>query len=106
MGTTTKYIFRCYAEGRADDWEAICLDLDLAVQGTSFGDVQRSLNDAIAMYVERALELPEPDRSRLLRLDGAPLWIRLRYAWKVIRAALIGGHDQAIQQAFTVARAA
>ena len=30
---------RCYAKGHTGDWEAICLDLDIAVQGESFEDV-------------------------------------------------------------------
>ncbi len=106
MSGQSKYVFRCYAEGCEDAWEAICLDLDIAVQGDSFADVQRSLNDAIAMYVERALELPESDRARLLEQDGAPLGVRLRYAWKVLKTALIKGPVQETQQAFTVALAA
>ncbi len=40
---------RCYAEGRDDSWEAICLDPDIAVQGESFAEVVDSLNEAISM---------------------------------------------------------
>ncbi|WP_256445687.1 hypothetical protein [Skermanella sp. TT6] len=39
--------FACIAEGRDGEWEAFCLDLDLAVAGTSFEEVYRDLNKAI-----------------------------------------------------------
>ncbi len=53
-------IVRCVAEGRGDEWEAICLDLDIAMQGQSFEDVFASLNKAIALHIETALDLPAP----------------------------------------------
>ena len=34
----------CYAEGSGNAWEAICLDFDIAVQGTSDQDVMNKLN--------------------------------------------------------------
>ena len=53
---------QCIAAGHGDKWEAICLDLDLAVQGHSFEEGQ-SLGVAIEMYVERATEAPERDHN-------------------------------------------
>ena len=68
----------CFAEGRDGDWEAVCLDLDIAVQGASFEDVFRSLPEAIDLYVEAATELPDEDRKRLLDRP-APLHVRLKF---------------------------
>ncbi len=38
-------VLRCYAEGRNGEWEAICLDLDIAVQEKSFEDAFHALTD-------------------------------------------------------------
>ena len=40
---------RCYAEGRDGSWEAICLDLDIAVQGGSFEGVQLAAGSDLAV---------------------------------------------------------
>ncbi len=58
--------FRCFAQGTDGDWEAICVDLDIAVQGDSFENVKLLLDCAISTYIEDAMcESPEV-RSRLL----------------------------------------
>ena len=63
---------RCYAEGRDGDWEAICLDLDIAVQGSSFEEVFRSLQEAISLYLETR------HRSAAARNDGICSTVRHR----------------------------
>jgi len=63
---------RCYAEGRPGEWEAFCLDFDLAVQGESLPEVIESLDTAISLYLERVGELPAAEKSRFLR-RRAPL---------------------------------
>jgi hypothetical protein len=68
----------CVAAGHDDQWEAFCLDLDLAVQGNSFEEVRNSLNKAINVYVKSASAQPEPDRTRLLHRK-APVLVRLRW---------------------------
>src|SRR5262249_7788297 len=75
---------QCVATGHGDKWEAICLDLDLAVQGHSFEEVRQSLGVAIEMYVERAMEAPEPTRSQLLNRK-APFFVRLIWALRLFR---------------------
>jgi predicted RNase H-like HicB family nuclease len=65
----------CVASGRDSQWEAFCLDYDLAVQGQSFEEVRGLLKDAIEMYVDTAVKEPEPNRSRLLAR-----WPRSRFA--------------------------
>jgi predicted RNase H-like HicB family nuclease len=57
---------RCYAEGRDGDWEAICLDLDVAVQGSSFEEVFGLLRQAISLYLESVAEVPQQERHSLL----------------------------------------
>lgn len=77
----------CIATGRNDQWEAFCLDFDLAVQGRSFEEVQRCLSRAIDMYVEAALAEPEPVRSQLLSRE-APFFVRLMWAWRLFMATI------------------
>lgn len=55
----------CCAEGKDGRWQALCLDLDIAVQGSSFDEVVHSLNDAMALYLETVADLPAEDRERL-----------------------------------------
>ncbi len=68
----------CMAQGHGDAWEAICLDLDIAVQGESFNDVKRALEDAIASYLEAARREDPQTRQRLLA-RRAPLSVRAGY---------------------------
>jgi hypothetical protein len=79
----------CIATGHDDQWEAFCLDYDLAVQGRSFDEVRRFLDKAVHMYAERALELPEPARSQLLNRK-APLSVRLMWAWRLFWRTVLG----------------
>ena len=77
----------CVASGRGTDWEAFCLDFDLAVQGRSFEEVRSSLGRAIDMYLDSVLKEPEPLRSRLLARK-APFLVRLSWAWRVFWSTL------------------
>ena len=71
-------LLRCYAEGRDGEWEAFCLDLDLAVQGENFEAVYHGLNDTITLYMETVSSLPEADQRRLLQ-ERAPLSLRFNF---------------------------
>jgi hypothetical protein len=79
----------CVARGGADRWEALCLDLDLAVQGRSFDEVRSLLEEALRTYMEDARAEAEPSRSRLLA-RRVPLRVRLLWAWRFFKAALYG----------------
>lgn len=57
---------RCFAEGRAGQWEAVCVDLDIAVQGESFQEVYDDLNKAIVMYMDRVADLPADEQRAFL----------------------------------------
>jgi hypothetical protein len=78
----------CVARGRDAVWEAFCLDLDLAVQGTSFDDVKGQLERAVSGYVEAALAEAEPARSQLLN-RRAPLFVRMTWGWRFFLAAVL-----------------
>ena len=69
---------RCMAKGRDGEWWAICVDLDIAVDGRSFQEARESLNAAIEQYLESVSELPEQDQTRLLN-RRAPLYLRAQF---------------------------
>ena len=73
----------CYAFGRDDRWEAICVDFDLAIQGTSFRGVQDGLNALIKTYITDARKETEADARRLLD-RRAPLLVRARLALQLL----------------------
>lgn len=79
----------CFARGRPGEWEALCLDLDIAVQGVSLDDVLKRLEDAIHSYVQDA-EAEPPEVARRLLSRKAPLSVRVRlvgsYVLHVIRS--------------------
>ena len=83
-------ILRCYAErSEAGGWEAICLDLDVAVQAGSFDDAVAELHRAIDLYLESVADLPESERARLLHRP-APLSLRLKFLWAMVRGLFAG----------------
>ncbi|MSO88756.1 MAG: hypothetical protein EXQ89_02080 [Rhodospirillaceae bacterium] len=99
-------VIRCYAEGHANEWRAVCLDYDIAVEGRSFREVYDSLLDAVFIYVQRAQELPEAERAKLLR-RAAPLPERLKMFWWAVRASQFGSDkDDNCRASFTVPCAA
>jgi predicted RNase H-like HicB family nuclease len=83
-------ILHCHAFGSDHQWQAICLDLDLAVQGGSFEEVFQLLKEAIAFHLEGISELPEADQRRLLN-RRVPWLVRLRFA---LAAAMMGWRDR------------
>lgn len=92
----------CYAEGKGREWEAICLDLDIAVQGHSFAEVYQSLNEAIDVYLESVEALPEAEQARLLSRK-APLRVRVKFFWFAFKSLFSGGDDDNQHAEFTLA---
>lgn len=88
----------CYAQGRDGDWEAICLDLDIAVQGRSFEEVFGSLQEAISLHYETVAELPVDQRPALLHRP-------VPFLARVVRGLFAGGDDRQRHQ-FTMPVAA
>ena len=70
---------RCYAHGRGQNWQAICVDYDLAVHGSSFQEVKTALETSLKMFLEAVAELPPEERSRLLARK-APWYVRAKLA--------------------------
>lgn len=66
----------CYAYQRHQVWEAICVDLDVAVFGSSRDEVMRSLRDAVDLHLEAVAELPVEERQAMLA-RRSPLHVRL-----------------------------
>ena len=66
-----------YAWGHGSDWEAICVDFDIAVQGHSLEEVQRELRDAVDTFLDYAGDLPVEEREHLLSRKS-PWGLRLR----------------------------
>ena len=96
-------ILRCTAEGRGDKWEAICLDLDLAVQGRSFEEVYKGLNEMIFSYLETVSTYPPADRARLLN-RRAPFALRLKHTVMYLLAYLFGRDSNTERHDFTALR--
>ena len=91
----------CYAEGRQGRWEAICLDFDLSVQGETFEQVYRDLNQSIEMYMEYVATLPKEERGQFLG-RRAPLNLRLKYVWALLWAAFKSKTNDAERAGFLV----
>ncbi len=80
----------CYAWGKPGDWEALCVDLDIAAEGSSFEEVKRDLELAVEDFLDYASELPELDRKSVLSYRTPwPLRMQLalRYRWSVAAEA-------------------
>jgi predicted RNase H-like HicB family nuclease len=95
----------CYAEGRDGDWEAICLDLDIAVQGASFEDVFASLQEAISLYLESVTDLAPEERPPLLRRP-APFPVRLKFLTHALRGLFADSDGGRQRHQFTMPLAA
>lgn len=79
----------CVAKGNEEGWEALCVDLDIAVEGRSFEDARARLNDAIRTYVEDASKEDSATYQALIQRK-APLHVRLAWAWGLFVHALFG----------------
>ena len=67
----------CYAWGKPGDWEALCVDYDIAAQGTSLEEVRRELADAVETYLDYIADLPENEQAAFLNRK-APASLRIR----------------------------
>lgn len=96
---------KCYAQGSQEHWRAVCLDLDLMVEGRSFQDVKEKLNRMVHTYIEDALSEAEPHRSRLLTRK-APWYVQA--AWRLsflLRLLKRRNHDDESVVGFQVCHA-
>lgn len=100
--TRPQRVLYCYASGREGVWEAICLDLDIAVQGSTFVGSSAFLQEAIALYLQTVSELPEADRAALLS-RFVPFWTRLGFAIDAFWFTLRASADGHLKHQFTMA---
>jgi hypothetical protein len=91
----------CFARGRANEWEAICLDFDLAVQGRSFDEVRDLLMESVTTYVEDVAKEDSRTADRLLN-RRAPLHVRTHYLLGWILHVLGGRHGSELQANFEI----
>jgi hypothetical protein len=96
---------RCYAEGRNGDWEAICLDLDIAVQGGFFEEVFSSLQEAISLYLKSVTDLP-PQEQRALLYRPAPFPVRFKFLTQALRGLFADSDGDRQRHQFTMPLAA
>ena len=82
-----KPYFTCYVEGGGDQWQAACVDFDLAVSATSRGEVEALLEFAVRTYIRDAMAEAEPARTQLLR-RRAPWTTRVKWRLRVAVATI------------------
>jgi predicted RNase H-like HicB family nuclease len=99
---SSRPVLHCYAAGRPGSWEAICLDLDLAVQGESYEEVADSLAKAIRLHLEAVLRLPEEERAQLLHRP-VPFSTRLRFALEAFVTGLRRQTSGELSHQYTIA---
>ncbi|MDE0045369.1 MAG: hypothetical protein OXU19_05830 [bacterium] len=80
---------RCYAYGDGMGWQAICVDLDIAVQGVSFDEARFSLATAIEMYLETIADLPAEERTAFLS-RRSPWHVRVKLSVMAFFQSLFG----------------
>ena len=100
MSKTSKNLL-CFAHGRDGDWQAICVDFDIAVQGNSLEEVQHLLNDAVAFYVQDAQHEVASVRDKLLN-RRAPWYTTLGLTLKLIYFNIFDGRRNEAQASFPV----
>ena len=80
IGGDKELRLRCYAYGSGRNWEAICVDLDIAVFGASAEEVKTSLRTAIELYMETLADLPVSEQRKFLTRQ-APRHVRAKLAF-------------------------
>lgn len=89
--------YMCVAKGRENDWEAICLDLDIAVQGESFDEVRATLLSALRTYIQDAEAEAPHVRDQLLN-RRAPWHVRLKVGVMLFLSSIMDGRNDGDHQ--------
>ena len=84
MLKTYPTVLRCYARPEGDHYVGHCLELDLAVQGSSLAEVRRKMEECLQSYLE-SLDLQNVGD---LFPRSAPFFVRLDYYRICLLAAL------------------
>ncbi len=83
-------VLHCYAEGRENQWEALCLEFDIAVQGDSFEEVHSKMEQAIGYYLDDVAELPQEEQRAFLR-RSAPFSLWAKYIFLPLVGSMLRG---------------
>lgn len=91
--TPRQMILRCYAEQKGQVWQAFCLDINLAAQGSTLQEVKRKLHEQIEEYLFDALSGADRKYADQLLSRKAPasLWVRY-YLFKSLHHARLAHH--------------
>ncbi|MDE0101775.1 MAG: hypothetical protein OXN89_05295 [Bryobacterales bacterium] len=95
--------FRCYAYGRGSDWQAICVDVDVAVDGASSEEVKDSLGASVELFLSAVADLSLDDQREALshttpRYICFKLALLARLPWKSLRWARPEGFSLSLSQ--------
>ena len=78
---TSDLLLRCYASKVGDQWQAFCIDLNLAAQGDSFDEVRSKLKNMIKDYLIDSLAGEDQEYADQLLQRKAPFGIIAEYHW-------------------------
>lgn len=79
---------RFFAEKVGSQWQAFCVDLNLAVQADTLPEAKEKILSMVRSYVELAKEQNDPQHQRDMLFRAAPLSIQLRYWYVWVRCHL------------------
>ena len=74
-------ILRCFAERTGDQWQAFCVDLNLAAQADTFEEAREKLEAMARDYVCDATIGEDREYAEQLLSRKAPPSIRMRHSW-------------------------
>ena len=80
----------CFARGRPGRWKAICVDLDIAVQGASHAEVLALMETSVQAYLS-SIEAEEPAVRAQLLARKAPWHVRAGLLIGFLWHALVRG---------------
>jgi hypothetical protein len=72
-----KRVLHGYARGHDGSWEAICPEVNIAVQGQSCEGVRHLLEEAVSSYIEDAMNETPENAFRLMN-RRVPFWLRVK----------------------------
>lgn len=81
MSGTIELLVRCYAQYNEGQWQAFCLNFDLAAQGETFDETRAKLEAMIKDYVFDALVGEDKAFAQQFLSRKAPLlhWVKYYY---------------------------
>nr|VFJ67650.1 MAG: hypothetical protein BECKFW1821C_GA0114237_101242 [Candidatus Kentron sp. FW] len=74
-------LLRCYAENKNDQWQAFCIDINIAAQGETFEEVHGKLISMVNGYIYDATVGEHREYADQLLNRKAPLGFRTKYLW-------------------------